>query len=442
LASTPPDQPPADRGQGAAPARVESVDVLRGFTIFLMVFVNDLGRAAPYWLHHIQPPDADGMTVADWVFPSFLFIVGVSIPLALERARLAGVPLTRRLAHIFIRTASLLLMGVIVNDAENETGRLGPELWEVLTSAAIVLAWCVVPRDGRSRRPFVALKVIGIVGLVALLALFRRKPESAEVMYFGRVENWVWLRSSWWGILGLVGWAYLTGSLLTLLLGRRREWLAGALGVLILLHLASRPGLFSHFEKKPWLEPAAPVLHFLSGLVNSIEQYVGLGDATGSLASITVAGCLLGSILCRGSDVVTPRERVAWAATFAFGLFAAGFVTDTFEGINKIGSTPTWCLWSAALACTLWIGLYLVVDVYRFSGWSLLLRATGANPLVAYFLHPIVVGVIAMLPLARSPLAYKDSHDPGTAVAGSLAMALLVCTLASLLGRLGLRVRL
>ena len=33
-----------------------SVDTLRGLTIFLMVFVNDLGRGAPSWMHHIQPP--------------------------------------------------------------------------------------------------------------------------------------------------------------------------------------------------------------------------------------------------------------------------------------------------------------------------------------------------------------------------------------------------
>src|SRR5579885_2576564 len=73
-----------------ASGRIASVDALRGLTILLMVFVNDLGRGAPSWMHHIQPPNADGMTLADVVFPTFLFIVGVSIPLALERARAAG----------------------------------------------------------------------------------------------------------------------------------------------------------------------------------------------------------------------------------------------------------------------------------------------------------------------------------------------------------------
>ena len=63
------DKPPT---QGV---RVISVDVLRGLTILLMIFVNDLGPGAPSWMHHIQPPDADGMTLADVVFPAFLFIV-------------------------------------------------------------------------------------------------------------------------------------------------------------------------------------------------------------------------------------------------------------------------------------------------------------------------------------------------------------------------------
>ena len=31
--------------------RVASVDALRGLTILLMVFVNDLGPAAPSWMH-------------------------------------------------------------------------------------------------------------------------------------------------------------------------------------------------------------------------------------------------------------------------------------------------------------------------------------------------------------------------------------------------------
>ena len=54
-------------------------------------------------MHHIRPPRADGMTLADIVFPFFLFIVGISIPLALERAENSGTSRWSQFGHILIR---------------------------------------------------------------------------------------------------------------------------------------------------------------------------------------------------------------------------------------------------------------------------------------------------------------------------------------------------
>ena len=86
--------------------------------------------------------------------------------------------------------------------------------------------------------------------------------------------------------------------------------------------------------------------------------------------------------------------------------------------------------------------LYLLMDVAGFRGWSVLIRPAGANPLVAYFLHPITVGAVALAGLGGTLLAYQDSPDPRVVVAGSLAMACFVCAMTGLLGRLGLRVKL
>ena len=105
-----------------------SVDVLRGLTILLMVFVNDLGHAAPAWMHHIRPARADGMTLADIVFPFFLFIVGVAIPLAFERAESLGISRWAQFGHILIRSGSLLILGVIELNSD-EDHRLGSEVW-------------------------------------------------------------------------------------------------------------------------------------------------------------------------------------------------------------------------------------------------------------------------------------------------------------------------
>ncbi len=423
--------------------RVVSVDVLRGLTILLMVFVNDLGPGAPAWMHHIHPPDADGMTLADVVFPLFLFIVGVSIPLALERAREAGKPAWAELGHILFRTAGLLFLGLVEFNSDDDR-RLGDPLWGLLAFTAAILAWCVVPRERSRKRSFlIAAKVVGILGLLALLALYRREPVATELALGRHVEGWVWLRTGWWGILGLIGWAYLTVSLLTLLLGRRREWLMGALAILMAVHLAfNHGGLFTRLENKAWLGAASPALAALARAIDGLGEFVGLGDATGSLAAIAMAGCLIGTILRRQSDVSAPRQRLSWALVFASGLFVAGLVTDTFEGINKIAATPTWCFWSAALGCVLWAFLYLVTDVAGLRAWSIVVRPAGANPLVAYFLHPIVVGLISVAGLENTLRAYTESVEPWRVVGGSLGMAFFICIAAGVVGRLGLRVRL
>ena len=76
------------------------------------------------------------------------------------------------------------------------------------------------------------------------------------------------------------------------------------------------------------------------------------------------------------------------------------------------------------------------------AAWSIVVRPAGANPLVAYFLHPIVVGLVELTGASNVVLSYKESHDPLVVVGGSLVMAFFVCAATGLLARLGLRVRL
>jgi hypothetical protein len=61
---------------------------------------------------------------------------------------------------------------------------------------------------------------------------------------------------------------------------------------------------------------------------------------------------------------------------------------------------------------------------------------------VAYFLHPIAVELIGLLGLHGQLLGYKSSGDPYVVVGGSLVMALVICLVTGVLGRLGFLVRL
>jgi heparan-alpha-glucosaminide N-acetyltransferase len=438
-----PEDTRTNRGLNAPSSeRVASVDTVRGLTILLMIFVNDLGTAAPAWMHHIQPSDADGMTLADIVFPAFLFIVGISIPLAAERALATGGTRTQVLSHVLTRTIGLLIMGLIgLNRSGDET--LGNPLWGLAGYVAIILAWSVIPSArGRRRNTFIALKSLGAAGLIILLIVYRSEPSATEVMFIGPVANWTWLRTGWWGILGLIGWAYLTASVVYLLLRTRREWLMGAMALLFVNYLALNDGgFFTRIADKVWLDPLQPLLRLLENAVSFVGHFVDLGSCTGSLAAIVVAGSLLGTTLSGPQNLNEHSSRIKWAAMFVLGLFVAGLVFDNFAGVNKIAATPTWCLWCAALTCAVWTIVYWVMDVRGVVRWSIIARPAGANPLIAYLLHPILISLISICGLSDELLSYQSAPEASGVILGSIAMALIVCALTGLIARAGLTVR-
>ena len=113
--------------------RIVSIDILRGITILVMIFVNDVAGVVgtPAWMKHISPPLADGMTFVDWVFPSFLFIVGMSLPFAITTRLERGDSIFQIVNHILVRTISLLIIGVFMVNAESmsDQGIFSPALW-------------------------------------------------------------------------------------------------------------------------------------------------------------------------------------------------------------------------------------------------------------------------------------------------------------------------
>ena len=96
-----------------APARVLSIDALRGFTIALMILVNDPGD----WGHVYTQLDHaawNGFTLTDFVFPNFLFLVGASIIFSLESRIARGQSRRTLAAHIVRRAAILFLVNVFL----------------------------------------------------------------------------------------------------------------------------------------------------------------------------------------------------------------------------------------------------------------------------------------------------------------------------------------
>src|SRR5918999_1688965 len=89
-------------------ARLRSLDVFRGMTVAGMILVNNPGTWGAIY-SPLAHAEWHGWTPTDLVFPFFLFIVGVSITLALSRRAEAGgskrdlyVKILRRALIIFV----------------------------------------------------------------------------------------------------------------------------------------------------------------------------------------------------------------------------------------------------------------------------------------------------------------------------------------------------
>jgi len=94
--------------------RLLSLDAFRGFTIALMIVVNDPGS----WSHVYAPllhAKWHGITPTDLVFPFFLFIVGVSVVLAFSKRMKSGASKESLYRKIIIRSLKIFLVGIFLN---------------------------------------------------------------------------------------------------------------------------------------------------------------------------------------------------------------------------------------------------------------------------------------------------------------------------------------
>jgi predicted acyltransferase len=94
-------------------ARLTSLDVFRGITIALMILVNNPGGASYY--SFLQHANWNGWTLADLVFPFFIFIVGAAVPFAFANKLDQGTSKRRLLARVARRTIILFALGLLIN---------------------------------------------------------------------------------------------------------------------------------------------------------------------------------------------------------------------------------------------------------------------------------------------------------------------------------------
>ncbi|XP_067850487.1 heparan-alpha-glucosaminide N-acetyltransferase-like isoform X2 [Heptranchias perlo] len=145
--------------------RLRSIDTLRGLALVIMIFVNYGG--GKYWF--FKHESWNGLTIADLVFPWFVFIMGTSIALSLSPALQGIRSRWRLLGKVAWRTAALILLGIFIINPNYCKGALS---WDTL------------------RIPGVLQRLGLTYGVIAVMELVcgKSSPDSLAV-------------DSWWSLL-------------------------------------------------------------------------------------------------------------------------------------------------------------------------------------------------------------------------------------------------
>jgi len=389
--------------------RLHSIDVFRAVVMFLMIFVNDLEGVpgVPQWLKHAGDR-VDGLGLADTIFPAFLFIVGLSIPFSLKSRAAQGSDKYRLLIHIISRSVALIFIGFIHANMEtySATAPLPQAVWEVLITISFFLIWVDYPLH-ISKIATQLLRLIDILLCIALCLLYKSNAGMGHT----------WLHFSWWGILGLIGWAYLFCAVICVL-SDSALWAIVSAWVFFLLF-----NLDFHFG---WL-------NFLNGT----QGYVGLAG-NGAMQAFTMSGVIISMVYARYKN--SNQAALVWVMLLMLSviMFNMGFVVRYFSGgISKANDTPSWLMICTGINIIAYGFFMFLVDVLGKQRWFSLIKPAGTNTLTCYLLPFMFYPLYEM-----TDFGYPDAFTHGTGgLIKCIVFALLMVGLTGLLERKHIRLK-
>jgi predicted acyltransferase len=387
--------------------RIVSIDIIRALTMFFMIFVNDLWtlEGIPEWLGHASRGE-DRLGFADIIFPLFLFIVGLSIPFAFKARRKKGESDIKIFWHIVKRSFALIVMGFVMVNLERINRDLliiSKPIYQILMATAFVLIWNMYPeRKAFKRIPEWIMNIFGILILIFLAVIYKG----------GTAENPHWMRPAWWGILGLIGWAYLLVATLYLFIGNRLVWLSLLWIVLILLNVFQEVKPFAGFPDIKIVIGASNHALVMSGLLASVF-YVKMNEKDKIKEFLVVMGLLT-------------------VVSVAFGL-----LTRPEWGIAKMGGTPSWTTICAGIGFASFGILYILADIMNIRKWASVLGPAGRATLTCYLVPYFYYGFYSIIGYSL-PIGLRTGY---IGIVKSLLFALLIVIITGGLEKLKIKLK-
>jgi predicted acyltransferase len=411
----------------AKAARLASLDIFRGITIAAMLLVNNPGLGTAY--SPLEHAEWNGWTPTDFIFPFFLFIVGVAIPFSQSKRASTGASTGELLGGIWIRALSLIMLGLLLQ---------GTPFREVDPLPAAPPASSTAARSLSSTAPaptpeFALLRILRVTtyiflgcGFIALLYPWKSRlawilPLMVAMIFvllavaihlanrnalanglphsfsFGNGLFTPWkLRIP--GVLQRIGICYGVAASIALLAGWRT-----VLGAAVIL-MALYSGLML---KAPYHDHAVGSLTHNDNLARRIDEdvfrshnYGSYPDPEGLLSSLpAIASVLLGVLVgywLRSNR--SPAEKCA-------GLLAMGVIVAIFGKcldlwlmpINKQIWTPSFTVFTAGMGMLGLGTVFWFADVRGRRRWALPFTIYGMNAIAAFVFSGILVRIAQII---------------------------------------------
>ena len=355
-----------------SPARLISLDVFRGATIAGMILVNNPGTwSATY--SQLDHAEWSGWTFTDLIFPFFLWIVGVAIPLSTARRLEQGQSRMELFRHAFRRSVIIFALGFFLNSflflIDGSLFRDGFAAWWHVYATSV-------------RIPGV-LQRIAICYLITMV-IFLRTGIRGQFISVAVLLAGYWLLMTVCPLLGF-----------------------GAPGF-------EKGRNFAQFIDE----------HVLTGPVIGIHVFQAgrTWDPEGIVSTIpAIATCLFGVLaghLLRSK--LSAEVKTAWLLVAGNGLLLAGAILDAWLPINKSLWTSSYAVFMAGMASNCFGVCYWLVDVQGWRRWAKPFAIYGMNAITVFVLAGILgrIGIavhvngFAGKPLSLQTFLYREIFAP------------------------------
>ncbi|SET24922.1 acyltransferase family protein [Thalassotalea agarivorans] len=344
------------------PSRLLALDVLRGITITAMILVNNPGS----WGHiyaPLQHAKWHGYTPTDLIFPFFIFIVGISIHIVVNRELAIGSSKTALFKHACIRALKLFTLGLFLALFYYNFQQSDFDWWQ---------------------QQVTQIRIMGVLQRIALVYLL-------TVL----IVMWLSQRST-----------YLLTAAILLLYWAMLAWVpySDATGLTYVGELEFGNN-FSAFIDHMVLTPAH---------VYYPEATPFAFDPEGLLSTLpAIATCLFG--VFAGKLLTEKRYSTSTKAWYSMivgiALLALGYIWSLHFPFNKPLWTSSYVLMSAGWAFLSLAILTYIIDIKRYQNWSLPFVVFGANAIFFFMFSGVVARILVMIPVGDSQLkAWLFNH--------------------------------